>query len=382
MRVIHLISSSGYYGAENMLANLLVGLRDLQTSVSLCVFDNMDSSHFELASRAASLRIAVEHIQCQGRIDLAAIAKLRTCLKLSSADILHTHGYKANIYGYLATRNSATTLISTCHNWTQASPSLRLYARLDKFALRTFDSVVAVSPQVADELRKSGLSESRVEVIANGVPTPPADVHPEARLSERRHVVIGMATRLVREKGIEDFLYAARLILSEDDSIRFIIAGEGPERASFEAEAARYSISEQVTFLGFTVDMPAFYESIDIFVLPSLREGLPMSLLEALAVGKAVIATRVGAIPSVIQHERSGLLIDAGDKESLTASLMQLARDRSTRERLGSNAVEAVRSSYSAANMCRLYLSLYERVHCARCQEPLRRGLWLRSKRA
>lgn len=402
MKIVHLISSGGFYGAENMLHNLLAGLRELSADVSLCVFSNQDGSIPEIASRSAELGIDVTLIPCNGRFDLHSVRQLRRILVCAGIDVLHTHGYKADLYGFLATRSTGIRIVATCHNWTHGSRALSVYAMLDKFCLRAFDSVVAVSAQVANELRQSGVPLDRLRQIANGVAVPGAAVRTVAADSacaklvdspgetakiwledelEKEFVTVAVASRLVADKGISEFLYAAREGLTVCPAARFTVAGDGPDRERFEAEAAALGISHAVTFPGFVADMAALYRSIDLFVLPSLREGLPMSLLEAMAAGKAVIATRVGAIPDVIEDNQTGLLVEPGDREALAEAMKQLLRNRMLREALGVKARHTIHRSWSAEAMSSKYLALYNGIDRGRATMRSREYRRLRSRR-
>lgn len=369
IKVAQLISSGGFYGAENMLANLLEGLRDLNANVALYVLDNAHNSHLEIAARASNSDIPVTIIPCKGRADALAAKALRASLLNSGVSVLHTHGYKADSYGYWAARSTGIALISTCHNWTKASVALRLYCILDKLVLRRFDRVVAVSSQVERELLNSGLHRERLCQIANGVASPPFAVSVQPSIVHA-FLTIGMATRLVEEKGIKDFLLAAAQLRSAPLQLRFVIAGDGPLRARFEGMASALGVADCVEFMGFVPDMRAFYSSLDVFVLPSLREGLPMCILEAQAAGRPVIASRVGAIPDVVIDDWSGLLIEARDETGLVSALRRLIEDQSLRIRLGVNAQSLINESYSALAMSKHYLSVYREA----CRQPLHEG--------
>jgi len=355
--IIHLISSGGFYGAENMLLTLLEHSLKRHVDVSLCTLGGSSDGISELAHRARLLGIAVTHIACAGRFDITAVRRISQHLRGSTATILHTHGYKADILGYLATIGTSCSIIATCHNWTKASRALTLYSVLDKLALSIFDLVVAVSPKVADELLRGGISPSRLSTIANGVRLSEGNI---ALLQPQVHMLtVGMATRLVDDKGIGDLLQAAGVILQQQRNVRFLIAGDGHLRSDFEQQVNALGISASVSFLGFVKDMRSFYCSLDIFVLPSLREGLPMSILEAMALGKPVIATRVGAIPDVIVDDESGLLIEPEDVAGLQAKLLHLIQHDALRSRLGNGARLVIESRYSATIMADAYLERY-----------------------
>jgi glycosyltransferase involved in cell wall biosynthesis len=371
MKIVQLISSGGYYGAENMLANLLAGLKEANEFASLWIFDNTQNSHLELAARARALGVDVIVIPCSGKLDFKTVRILRRNLRTLLPVVIHTHGYKADLYGLLASIRSGAILMATCHNWTKGSRKLRFYASVDKLVLLMFDYVVAVSKAVADELRAAGVPSARIGQIDNGVPSSEnrAAMRTSAPVSEllpARQLVIGMAGRLVAEKGVSHFLYAAHETLSLFPNTRFVIAGEGPGRTSFEQEAARLGISNEVLFVGHVADMDAFYLALDIFVLPSLREGLPMSILEALAAGKAVVASRVGAIPEVIRDGETGLLFDAQDREALAEAMGRVAGDEALRRRIGHSAMKLIRDSYSAEKMTSRYRQLYQTLSGAR----------------
>lgn len=366
LKIAQLISSGGLYGAENMLVNLLGELRGQGPEVVLYVLNNSHNSHVEIATVAQSCGTPVTIIPCTGRIDRHAIRILRRSLLNDEVSVLHTHGYKADMYGFWATRWIDVALISTCHNWTKASLPLRLYCRLNKWILRRFACVVAVSAQVEAELLRGGIRRARLRYVQNGVRTV-AFADSAAFACPHQVLTIGMATRLVQDKGIEDLLVVALDLKNKHDGLRFLIAGDGPLRASFQAQVSAVGLADHITFLGFVPDMPAFYRSLDIFVLPSLREGLPMSLLEAMAAGKPAIASNIGGIPKAVINQWSGLLIEPGDKVSLASSLERLIEDAPFRRLLGTNARMLIGTEFSSRVMAREYLRLYR---CLRTANP------------
>src|SRR5690349_15620013 len=119
MRILHLISSGGYFGAENMLINLATGLRDLGVHNVIGVFENLNNPHIEVAERARRNSLRVVAIPCRGKLDRTVIRTLRSHVQHLKIDIIHTHGYKASAYAWLAARKLAIPLVATCHNWTK-----------------------------------------------------------------------------------------------------------------------------------------------------------------------------------------------------------------------------------------------------------------------
>ncbi len=363
--VLHLISSSGYYGAENMLLTLANALRRQGCRVILGAFENSQQPGGELARQARRAGLEVESVPCGGRIDLGAVSLIRDLVRKFDISVLHTHGYKADLYGYAAARGVAVALISTCHNWTNDTRALRIYASLDRWVLRRFPLVAAVSPGVAGALRRAGLPAGSVRVIGNGIDIDRfrlAAGELRAELARGGGPVVGMAGRLVPSKGFDDVIAVASEVLARVPGARFAVLGDGPHRAALEALASKAGVAGALVFLGRRGDAERFYASIDIFVLPSYNEGMPMTVLEAMAAGKPVIATRAGSIPDIVRHGETGLLYTPGDRASLAGSLSRLAGEPELARRMGARGQEVVAREHSAAAMAQRYLSAYEEL--------------------
>lgn len=365
MNVLHLISSAGHYGAENVLLNLAGSLERLGCRVALGVFVNARRPNTEIAEQARQQGLQVALIPCGGRADRSTVEAIRREIKSSGIELVHTHGYKADLYGYAAVRGAATPILATCHNWTGETLSLRLYAMLDRWVLRRFRMAVAVSESVAAQLRRAEVAPDRIAIISNGI-----DV---ARFREARptlgegigkgdRLVVGMVGRLVREKGAEYLLRAAREVLPLHPDTLFVLVGEGPARAEFEQMAHELRIEGRVIFAGQRQDMPGVYASMDVLVLPSLNEGMPLVILEALAARRAVVATRVGAIPQCIVPRETGLLVEPANAAGLRDAIAELLGDAALRRDLGERGSAWVEQHHSSDAMARQYLALYDRL--------------------
>jgi glycosyltransferase involved in cell wall biosynthesis len=231
--------------------------------------------------------------------------------------------------------------------------------------LRRFDAVVAVSETIAESLRHSGIHGSKIRVIDNGIdihsfsqaPAKPAD-----QLSKKQNLLVGTVGRLVPQKGLEYYLRAAREVLQEFPNAIFQVIGSGPEREKLEQMARDLEINQNVVFSGECTDMPGAYASMDVFVLASIDEGMPMVVLEALASRKPVVATRVGAVPCLVIHEKTGLLVAPKDVQALKQAILRLLNDASLRSKLGNNGEALVKRGHSRDIMAQNYLRLYEQV--------------------
>ena len=342
-----------------MLATLARALPACGWETAVAVFDNVRASNTAVADALRSHAVAVLRIRCNGRVDFGSLRGIRRGMNVFRPDVIHTHGYKADVYGYLATRKTAIPVVSTCHNWPSRKLKVRLYYWLDRAVLRNFDRIAAVSDSVARLLRKFGISNSRLEVIYNGIDVdrfaqPQRAVDGSAASVDFKVGVIG---RLVPEKGHHYLLKALQQLANP--RVMLIIVGEGPEQESIWNHALELGISKQVFFGGHRNDMPEVYASLDAVVLPSVTEGMPMAILEAMAAGKPVIATAVGSVETVVKHGVTGLLIEPRSVDALCAALRELITNQSLRQKFGANGQGYVRDHFSAAAMAKKYSELY-----------------------
>jgi glycosyltransferase involved in cell wall biosynthesis len=363
LKILQLISSAGHYGAENMLVSLASRLNQMDCDCTVGVFQNLHRPNTEIAKVATRLGVSVEVFPCNGRADRQAIRRIRAYLRGGAFDVLHTHGYKANLYGYLAAAPLPVSLVATCHNWSKCSTSLRAYALLDHAVLRRYHKIVTVSESVASSLRRFRIPQRRLVTINNGIEISSfesAEPSLGNEIQNGARTVVGMVGRLIPAKGAEYFLRAAQGILESFPSTLFVLVGDGPFRSGLEALAHDLGIERNVVFTGQRGDMPGVYASLDIFVLPSLSEGMPLSILEAMAARRPVVATRVGSIPTVVISGQTGLLVEPRDVPALRDSVLRLIEDSSLRQKLSDEGQRLVAKGFSAEAMASRYFSLYQ----------------------
>lgn len=363
VKVLQLISSGGYYGAENMLLNLCASQQKAGCQNSLLIFYNVHAPNVEFYERARRRGLSVRMVHCQGRADWRAIRQIEEYIQEDGIDLLHTHGYKADLYGYVAARRSHKPIVATCHNWVGGTAALGIYNHLDRLALKRFNGLAAVSDSVAQRLIDSGVSPRKIKTIANGIDVEPfARAQPLPALAFDGHKVVGMVARLDLQKGFEYLLCAVRELCVAFRELKVVIVGEGPDRKAIEDMIQQYGLQRNVVLAGQQSDMPGVYAAIDIFVLPSLNEGLPMTILEAMAASKPVIATRVGAIPSLIKDGDTGLLVDPRDSDGLRNAIARLLTNVDICGRIGAAGHEWVSQNYTSEVMALKYRQMYEEV--------------------
>jgi glycosyltransferase involved in cell wall biosynthesis len=383
VKILQLISSEGYYGAESMLLALARTLPGLGCGSIIGVFRDARFHNGELERRAAQLGLQVETVPSAGRWDWKAVGRVRQLVETNAVDVLHTHGYKADVYGYAAAWPNRVALVATCHNWPSRLLSMRAYAAIDRLALRHFDRVATASGPVAEILRRGKVAARKLKSIPNGVDMAPFRESAQSlcrELSGGPERLVGFVGRLVPDKGGDLLLSAAQSVLAAYPNAKFVFAGDGPARAEWEALAARLGIASKVIFMGSRSDMPAVYASLDVVVLPSLREAMPMCLLEALAAAKPVVATNVGAIPQVVVPGVTGLLCEPGDADTLAMSILRLLRDPELGRILGTRGRAHVARLFDSAVIGRSYIGLYQEAIEEHCQRTAVPAIWQRSR--
>ncbi len=373
MKVLHIISSGGMYGAEAVILNLSKTLNQGPHQSVLGAFANSSQPNLQLFEHAAASGIEAHAIACNGQFDRSVPASLHRLVQQTGADIVHAHGYKADVYAWLAfrssrrgsLRSSQVRLVSTCHTWYDTNLSLRLYGALDRVVLRGFAGVVAVSDQVRQRLLDAGVRESRIQLIRNGIDLTPFET--ARQLSQNQHqadrpLTVGLVGRLSWEKNVDLFLRSAAQVLAHLSSTRFLVVGDGADRPKLEALLDQLGIRSNVTLLGRTENMPAVYASFDLMVSSSRQEGLPIAILEGMASSLPVVATAVGAVPTVVRDGVTGSLVPSEDPQALSSAILHLLQNPHLRHSYGAAARQLIADDFSAARMTADYLHLYQQV--------------------
>lgn len=366
MRILHVISSGGMYGAEAVILNLARVLGRGPHTSTLGVFANAQSPNLQLHEVAVREGIESVLIPCSGQIDRTVPAAIRNLAQSTGADVVHAHGYKADIYAWLALRGMGTPLVSTCHTWYDNDLAVRVYGAVDRFVLRGYAAVIAVSKEVEQKLLDAGVRSNRVHVVRNGIDLAPFDDAASSQRSASAPFTIGLVGRLAPEKGVDIFLRAAKLVLAEQPAVRFVVIGDGPDREQLQALIAELGLASNAALLGRQDGMSQVYASLDVMVSASRQEGMPIALLEGMASRRPVVATVVGEVPSLIRDGETGLLVQPNDPDALAQAMLRLVEDSGLRGRLGESARTLVEEEFSAGRMATEYLRIYEAAVHAR----------------
>jgi glycosyltransferase involved in cell wall biosynthesis len=364
--VLHLISTRGLYGAERVLINLTEHYdTNYFRSITTILLDERDPAH-DFISVLKKQGLSCLVIPCKKWFDLQAYKQVRKALLDQNIEILHCHEMKGRLYGLLLSKSLNIPILTTHHNWVCNKISTTFFEALDAIYIRFIDRIIPVSHTVFQTLRKIHIPASRMKVIINGLDTNIFNKDP-SETNKLRHSldiadgikIIGMAGRISIEKGPRFFLEAAKILLKSIGNISFVIAGDGPLKDKMEEYAKSLGIKEHIAFAGFQYDIKTFYGLIDILIMPSLSEGMPMTLMEAMAMGVPAIASRVGGIPDIIDDGKNGILVNPCDSKAIAEAAHLLLSNNTLYSHISSNARLTIESQFSADRMANLYEEEY-----------------------
>lgn len=359
IKVSYIISGDLWAGAEVMAYNLLKGLtkyRDLELSVILL-------TEGRLAKEIRGLNISVEIVDENKMSFFQIILAIKKVLGCKTTDILHSHGYKQNILAYLFSKSrKGIKLIGTQHGMPEAygngrNLKDRLISKLNFLVLsRCFRNVVTVSNDIQMLfVDQYGFSKDKVKVIHNGINIP-EDVHTRG---ERDTFVIGSSGRLFPVKDYPLMIEVTREVSKKPSKIRFELAGDGPERIKIENLIKDYELNGTFMLRGFVSDLSPFYQGLDVYLNTSLHEGIPISVLEAMAYGIPVIAPKVGGLMEIVEDGVQGFLIEGRNPKDFADRCITLYENDSLRRQMGLAAREKIADQFSADHMAQQYYCLY-----------------------
>lgn len=366
LTVLHLRSSPFLGSPERMLLGQLGALDRTECTFLIGVLDEQNGTNDFAAqvSRTGTPAFVLEGAALRLH---AAMRRLSSLIAAHRVDVLCTHDYKANLLGVLTGRRAGVPVIAVYHGRTSHDWKVRLYEAIDARVLTHCARVVAVSEQTRRVLESAGIRAERIRVIANAVDVRPGPAGDQPSI--RCDLGLGPATpvvlytgRLSPEKGLHILLQAMRRVADAVPGARLLILGQGPEEVSLRARIRAERLEEHVHLLGFKRDVQPFLRACDVFVLPSFTEGMPVSVLEAFAWDRPVVATRVGGVPEIVEHGVSGLLVEPGDDVGLADAVVALLSDRPRALRMGKAGGCRVREQHGFARQTAEYVTLFREV--------------------
>jgi len=362
IHVVHVIGSFQTGGAEKMLVNFLGAVnKEKFKHTVLCL-----TRRGELADDLRQVDVEVQVFRVRIRTLPRDLRRLAGWFRDHRADVVHSHMFYASLWARTAALWAGVpVLITTEHS--QEHWKKWWQVRADRFLSGKTFHHIAVSQDVRNiRLERDGVAPGQITMIPNGVPIPEVTGDPEVRQKVRAKFglpldvpVVGTVGRMIDVKGYPFMLQALALARKSYPSLHWLQVGDGPDRKKIIALAEEMGLSEAVTFAGKRSDVSSLLEAMDIWAMSSTHEGLPVALLEAMAAGRTIVATNVGGIPDVVDHEVSAILVAPQDARELAAGLVRVLDDHSLAQKLAAGARVKVEMEYGIEAVARRIEGIY-----------------------
>jgi glycosyltransferase involved in cell wall biosynthesis len=358
---IHIDTARTWRGGQNQVLLTVNGLREIGHRTALVAHPNG-----ELRKRAAE-GLELVPIAARTEVDLTAAWRLARVLKRLNPDILHAHDAHATAMASLALSLGGPTM---------KAPPLVVSRRVDfhlrgnsfsRWKHRQVDCFIAASDAIRQMLVSDGVAAERAVTVHEGIDVehvlaaPPVNVH-EALFLPHRAPLVGNVAALVPHKGQRHLIEAAHLVVQEIPDARFVIFGEGELREPLERQVKDHRLDKHVLLPGFRTDVLGCMKGFDLFAMSSVTEGLGTSLLDAMACSRAVVATRAGGIPELVQDGVTGVLVEPRDHKAMAREIVRLLRNEPLRTEMGDAGRVRVGERFTVERMVAGTADVYERV--------------------
>lgn len=358
-RVLHLRSSGGVYGAENVIIEIAKNSFRYGWESVIGAINHINDPYPLFLKNAAQYGIETVLFQSRRQIDFICCKEINDFCKNNDISIIHSHGYKENFFSLIS--RSSIPRIATNHLWKGASIKSRFYCFSDAIFIRFFNEVVGVSDNIIEQMKKYRIKN--VHKIPNGIDTQKYISKQKSKFFMNEYgltdsdLVLGMVSSLSFEKNHQLVIKALKQI--HYPGLKLLIVGNGALKDDITSLIHQTGLTDKVVLTGTEENIVDVLSVIDIFLLPSLVEGLPIALLEAMACEKPVIASKVGEIPNVIQNKENGILVEPGNLQQLIDAINKLICDKELRHNLTKLARDTVINTYSSNKMAFEYCELY-----------------------
>jgi glycosyltransferase involved in cell wall biosynthesis len=362
---MHIRDSCGIYGAERVILTLGKHIDRQCFDFTLLCMRRKDGRSERLINMAKELNIHVIPVEVEGRFDMRAIMKIRNIIRGQNVSLVNSHDFKSDFYAFMSSFYLPVKRVATAHGSTRDSFLKRTYLYFDeKIIYKYFDSIISVSENLKSQL-ENNINSIKVTVIQNCIDPSLLEGNGSSKKSmpplpiPEGHRVFAVIGRLFPDKGHRFFLRAFSKVWRRNPDITGLIIGDGPQRESISRQISELGLEHAVFLCGARSDMKHVYEKIDFLVIPSLTEGLPYVLLEAMANEIPVLATSVGDIPLLIHDEKTGYIVLQGDEEALTKRMMDLLQYPEKSRKMADEGYKIIQEKFTAENMVNKTEELY-----------------------
>lgn len=351
-------------------------------SVVVAYIRDVQDHEFRIAEKARDRGVTFYEITERGKFDFRVVRTIRDLVLRYDINIIHAHDYKSDFFAFLVRRwlwRKKIALLSTAHAWVILGLRGELYRRLDLMLMKHFDHLLAVSHATKAEMVAAGVPTSMISVLHNGIET---DIWDRSRVSTNLRdelgipseaLVVGYVGRIMPEKDLETWLRASALVAQKFPQMCFVLVGDGRDgetQGKLQKLAQDLGIASRVFFPGYREQLLSVYATFDVFMMSSRREGLPNSILEAMAMGLPVVTTDVAGAKELVLDEQTGFVCPQGDVEGLAQALIALMGDPSLRSHLARAGRVRVEREFSFTQRLQRIENLYAGV-LRHVQSPL-----------
>jgi len=364
--IAYIRDGGGIFGAERVILTTAKNIDRKFNIILICTRSN-DGTSSELMERAKEIGIQVIPVDINGKIDVKAIYNIRKILIKNHVKILHSYDFKSNLYGLFASINLDIKRVITAGGTTRDSLVKKFYMFIDEaFTYKYYNNIIAVSHEICERLTKRNIGKGRIIVIENGIDpslyddeTYEGNNHEPLPIDKSKRVfaVIG---RLFPDKGHRFFLQAFSHVVQNNSLNIALLIGDGPSEEDIKIQIKDLKLENNVFLCGVRKDMKYIYNNVDYIVMPSLTEGLPYVLLEAMLYKVPILATDVGGISSLVKNDVTGYLVPPGDVESLKNDMNKMLNNPEKIKTMAENAYNLVKEEYSARRMVDQIGHLYD----------------------
>ena len=366
IKIVYIITGTGIGGAEKILYHTVTGLNNNHYSVSVCSLKERG----EIARDLERQGIEVHCLKMENKegfigwlTTIGSLIRLIPYLRKLQPTIVHSFLFRANIVARIASYiTSIPIVISSIRVMGGEKNYFHYLERMTSFMV---DHYITVSESVKDYLvRKSRIPLEKVSVIYNGVNIKEHNSlkMPNQRVIGAEDKVVITVGRLHTQKGHSYLLQAIAKVQKEISKVKVLVIGEGEEENNLKNLAKSLDLTDKIIFAGLRVDVEEILPEADLFVLPSLWEGMPNALLEAMALGIPVVATDVGGIPEVVIHEETGILIPPKDSDALASAMIDLLQNNFKAQKMGEAGRDRVEKHFSLARTIEKTECLYKKL--------------------
>ncbi len=374
LKVLHLRTSAAFWGPDRQILQLIRPLRERGVAVDVLVLYRRPSEGpvaHPLVAQAREHGAMADQILDSGRWSHRVLAQVRRRIRSGRYDLLHTHEYKGNLIGGWSAWRLGVPSVASVRGYTDRTLPLRIYKWLDLgLTLRLFTRIVAVSEAVRRQVIRAGYPARRVLTLHDAVDATtfsPDRLQFGAQVREELgcttdHLLVCAVGRLSPEKGHGYLLTAFREVIAAVPEAYLVLVGEGPLRSRLQSQAAGCDLSDHIIFAGYRDDVEAIIAASDLLVMPSLREGFGDPIIEAMALQRPVIASRVGGMVEIVRHGETGLLAPPGDPGALAQAIVHLLKDPQARERMGLRGRQVALREFSVGRLADALAGLYKEL--------------------